>query len=154
MWLSDAVIVQVESTAVVTNEQSAKSKSTDTAEQEVEHAAIKLAGGEGEEGGEEEEEEEECAFCRFMKGGGCKDQFVAWEKCVAEAKETGDFVSKCADITEALQVCMNSTENKDYYQLFLDDQEEYVQEHTDKEKQSDEVKDAHATTGSTKQAEP
>ena len=119
----------------MTQEQTAKSKSTDPTEQEVEHAAVKLAGEEE----EEEEEEEECAFCRFMKGGGCKEQFVAWEKCVADAKETGDFVSKCADITEALQACMNSPDNKDYYQLFLDDQEEYVQEHKEKEKQLDEV---------------
>lgn len=118
----------------MTNEQSAKSKSTDEAEQDVENVAVKIVGEE-----EEVEEEEECAFCRFMKGGGCKEQFVAWEKCVADAKETGDFVSKCADITEALQACMNSADNKDYYQLFLDDQEEYVQEHKEKEKQLDEV---------------
>jgi mitochondrial intermembrane space import and assembly protein 40 len=83
------------------------------------------------EGGEEEEEE--CAFCKFMKGGGCRDQFIAWEECVAEAKQTGDFLSKCAEITEALQMCMNAPENKEYYQLFLDDQEEYVQEHKEKE---------------------
>jgi hypothetical protein len=89
------------------------------------------------------------------KGGGCKDQFVAWEKCVADAKETGDFVSKCADITEALQVCMNSPENKDYYQLFLDDQEEYVQEHKDSERHLDEqAKDEKAPGDGTKQTEP
>lgn len=134
----------------MTQEQTAKSKSTDPTEQEVEHAAVKLAGEEE----EEEEEEEECAFCRFMKGGGCKDQFVAWEKCVADAKETGDFVSKCADITEALQVCMNSADNKDYYQLFLEDQEEYVQEHKEKERQLDEDKDEDTSAGGDKRAEP
>lgn len=140
---------KAESTAVVTNDQSAKSK--DSSEEEVEHAALQLATGHG----EEEEDEEECAFCRFMKGGGCKEQFVAWEKCVAEAKETGDFVSKCADITEALQVCMNTPENKDYYQLFLDDQEEYVQEHKEKEKQLEvEDKTEDAPADSSKKAEP
>lgn len=134
----------------MTNEQASKSKSTDPAEQEIEHAAVKLAG----EDEEEEEEEEECAFCVFMKGGGCKDQFVAWEKCVAEAKETGDFVSKCAGITEALQLCMNSDENKDYYQLFLDDQEEYVQDHKEKEKQVDEDRDEDDPADIAKQVEP
>ena len=38
--------------------------------------------GEGEGEGEEEEEECECGFCLFMKGGGCKESFVAWENCV------------------------------------------------------------------------
>lgn len=146
-------MLQAESTAVVTNAQPAQSKSTDPAEQEVEQAAVKLAGSVGVEQ-EDEEDEEECAFCRFMKGGGCKDQFVAWEKCVAEAKETGDFVSKCADITESLQLCMNSPENKDYYQLFLDDQEEYVQEHKDKEKQLDDTGEEATGAGSRQQTEP
>lgn len=150
MESDDVDVLQTESKVVVTSEQSAKSKGKDPAEQEVEHAAVKLAAGEDE---EDDDEEEECAFCKFMKGGGCKDQFVAWEKCVADAKETGDFVSKCADITEALQSCMNSPENKDYYQLFLDDQEEYVQEHQDKEKQEDEGKDEEASTDAAAQAE-
>ena len=30
---------------------------------------------------EEEEDEETCAFCKFMKGGGCKAVFVVSVKC-------------------------------------------------------------------------
>eukprot|EP00892_Ulva_mutabilis_P002836 jgi/Ulvmu1/12553/UM090_0040.1 len=86
----------------------------------------KVGSNEGQE--DDDDEEEGCAFCKFMKGGGCKNEFVAWEKCVADSRETGDFVGQCADITEALQACMNHADNKDYYQLFLDDQEEYVRE--------------------------
>lgn len=82
-----------------------------------------------------EEDEEGCAFCKFMKGGGCKAEFEAWEKCVADSRESGDFVGQCADITEALQACMNHTDNKDYYQLFLDDQEEYVRDQREKDQQ-------------------
>lgn len=84
---------------------------------------------------DEEEDEEGCAFCKFMKGGGCKAEFVAWEKCVADSRESGDFVGQCADITEALQACMNHADNKDYYQLFLDDQEEYVRDQREKDQQ-------------------
>ncbi|KAL2559235.1 uncharacterized protein Fot_03974 [Forsythia ovata] len=36
---------------------------------------------------EEEEEEGECGFCLFMKGGGCKDTFIEWEKCIEEGEK-------------------------------------------------------------------
>lgn len=94
------------------------------------------------EGDEEDEDEEGCAFCKFMKGGGCKSEFVAWEKCVADSRESGDFVGQCADITEALQACMNRPDNKDYYQLFLDDQEEYVREQRERDQQETEASEA------------
>lgn len=88
---------------------------------------------------DEDDEEEGCAFCKFMKGGGCKAEFVAWEKCVADSRESGDFVGQCADITEALQACMNRPDNKEYYQLFLDDQEEYVRDQRDKDRAEGDV---------------
>ncbi|CAD5171941.1 unnamed protein product [Musa acuminata subsp. malaccensis] len=66
----------------------------------------------------EEEEEEECGFCLFMKGGGCKDAFVAWEKCVEDAEKRGDdIVDKCAEVTALLKKCMDA--HADYYEPVL-----------------------------------
>ncbi|CAM0875719.1 unnamed protein product [Alopecurus aequalis] len=67
----------------------------------------------------EQEEEGECGFCLFMKGGGCKDEFVEWEKCikVAEAVEGGDIVEHCAKATAALRSCMDKY--ADYYEPIL-----------------------------------
>lgn len=101
---------------------------------------------------EEDEEEEGCAFCKFMKGGGCKAEFVAWEKCVADSRESGDFVGQCADITEALQACMNRPDNKDYYQLFLDDQEEYVREQREIDQKDAETDEGQADKPEAEQA--
>ncbi|KAJ0248013.1 F167 [Hirschfeldia incana] len=67
---------------------------------------------------EEEEEEGECGFCLFMKGGGCKESFTAWEVCVEEAeKNKEDIVTKCMEITSTLKKCMD--EHSDYYQPIL-----------------------------------
>lgn len=86
-----------------------------------EAAAPLAAATEKVEGEEEEEEEEgECGFCLFMKGGGCKEEFTAWEKCVEEAEaETGgvDVVERCQDITAALRKCMDA--HADYYEPIL-----------------------------------
>lgn len=66
----------------------------------------------------EEEEEGECGFCLFMKGGGCKDSFIAWENCVEEAeKKNEDIVTKCMEVTSMLKKCMD--EHSDYYQPIL-----------------------------------
>jgi len=62
----------------------------------------------------EDEEEEECGFCKYMKGGSCKDAFVAWEACVDEAKEKEeDFVERCFETTSALRDCM--LKDPEYY---------------------------------------
>ncbi|CAA2952304.1 Hypothetical predicted protein [Olea europaea subsp. europaea] len=51
---------------------------------------------------EEEEEEGECGFCLFMKGGGCKDTFIEWEKCIEEGeKNKEDIVEKCFQAEKA-----------------------------------------------------
>ncbi|XP_008787775.1 uncharacterized protein LOC103705723 [Phoenix dactylifera] len=81
---------------------------------------VEKNGGEGEagEGGEEEEEEAECGFCLFMKGGGCKDAFIAWEKCMEDAEKTGeDAVDKCFEVTTLLKKCMDA--HADYYAPIL-----------------------------------
>ncbi|KAL5759461.1 hypothetical protein ACOSQ2_018299 [Xanthoceras sorbifolium] len=68
--------------------------------------------------GEGEEEEGECGFCLFMKGGGCKESFVAWENCVEEAeKNKEDVVDKCFEITSTLRKCMEA--HADYYEPIL-----------------------------------
>ncbi|CAD6213809.1 unnamed protein product [Miscanthus lutarioriparius] len=75
------------------------------------------AGGAGE---GEEEEQGECGFCLFMKGGGCKDEFVAWEKCVEEAEaacSSVDVVERCQDVTAALRKCMDA--HAGYYEPIL-----------------------------------
>ncbi|XP_020586344.1 uncharacterized protein LOC110028719 [Phalaenopsis equestris] len=67
---------------------------------------------------EEAEEEGECGFCLFMKGGGCKEPFIAWEKCVEEAEKTGENVlNKCMEVTSLLKKCMD--EHSDYYEPIL-----------------------------------
>uniref|UniRef100_A0A5B6YTG0 GCK domain-containing protein n=1 Tax=Davidia involucrata TaxID=16924 RepID=A0A5B6YTG0_DAVIN len=71
---------------------------------------------EGDEEGEEEEEEEEgeCGFCLYMKGGGCRDSFIAWEKCIEETeKNKDDIVEKCFEVTGMLKKCMEA--HSDYY---------------------------------------
>ncbi|CAD6226715.1 unnamed protein product [Miscanthus lutarioriparius] len=67
---------------------------------------------EGEEA--EEEEEGECGFCLFMKAGGCRDTFVAWEECVEAAQKDGDdMVERCHETTANLKKCMDA--HADYY---------------------------------------
>uniref|UniRef100_A0A0D3GMF8 GCK domain-containing protein n=1 Tax=Oryza barthii TaxID=65489 RepID=A0A0D3GMF8_9ORYZ len=84
--------------------------------------------GEGED--EEEEEEGECGFCLFMKGGGCKEAFVAWEECVeAAGKEEGsDMVERCFEVTANLKRCMDA--HADYYAPVLR-AEQAVNDHAD-----------------------
>ncbi|XP_021739960.1 uncharacterized protein LOC110706359 [Chenopodium quinoa] len=89
-----------------------------------------------ENGGEEEEEEEgECGFCLFMKGGGCKDEFVAWEKCVEDSeKNQEDIVEKCFEVTGNLKKCMIA--HSDYYEPILRAEkaaEEEVKQEMDRE---------------------
>lgn len=67
---------------------------------------------------EGEDGEEECGFCLFMKGGGCKETFVAWEKCVEEAEKLGeDVVGKCSATTALLKKCMDA--HAEYYEPIL-----------------------------------
>ena len=70
------------------------------------------------ESGEQEEEEPECGFCLFMKGGGCKEEFVEWEKCMEASEAEGvDVVEHCAKVTVALRSCMDRF--PDYYEPIL-----------------------------------
>jgi len=88
--------------------------------------------------GEEEGEEGECGFCLFMKGGGCKDAFIAWENCVEEAeKNKEDIVDKCFQVTGNLKKCMEA--HSDYYQPILSAEKAAEEElKQEMEKKSDE----------------
>ncbi|KAJ8760872.1 hypothetical protein K2173_021910 [Erythroxylum novogranatense] len=67
---------------------------------------------------DEDEEEGECGFCLFMKGGGCKEAFIAWENCVQEGENNKeDIVEKCFEVTSALKKCMDA--HSDYYEPIL-----------------------------------
>ena len=94
---------------------------------------------EGEEG--EEEEEETCGFCIFMKGGGCKDVFEAWSKCVdsERGKDDSDFTETCRDATIALRECMLA--HKDYYQPLLDEEEREMEAKAEAEAEAEAVPD-------------
>ncbi|XP_075480760.1 uncharacterized protein LOC142521442 [Primulina tabacum] len=89
---------------------------SDTKPEEIKENSVE-GNGDGE--GEKEEEEGECGFCLFMKGGGCKDTFVDWEKCVEEGEKNGeDIVEKCFQATAALRKCMDA--HSDYYAPLLE----------------------------------
>ncbi|KAF7112879.1 hypothetical protein RHSIM_RhsimUnG0183500 [Rhododendron simsii] len=64
----------------------------------------------------EEDEDGECGFCIYMKGGGCRETFTAWEDCVKKNKGD-DVVDKCFEITGALKECMEA--HSDYYSPVL-----------------------------------
>ena len=86
---------------------------------------------------EEDEEEEECGFCKYMKGGSCKDAFVAWEACVDEAKEKEeDFVERCFETTSALRDCM--LKDPEYYGPMVGENEGNNGEDGDGEKAKEE----------------
>eukprot|EP00252_Welwitschia_mirabilis_P010011 TRINITY_DN23034_c0_g1_i2.p2 TRINITY_DN23034_c0_g1~~TRINITY_DN23034_c0_g1_i2.p2 ORF type:complete len:187 (-),score=38.68 TRINITY_DN23034_c0_g1_i2:79-639(-) len=70
------------------------------------------------EGDAEGEEPGECGFCLYMKGGGCRDEFIAWEKCVEEGEaKDEDIANKCFEITSLLKECM--VKHSDYYEPIL-----------------------------------
>ncbi|KAL6124646.1 hypothetical protein ACLB2K_077158 [Fragaria x ananassa] len=95
---------------------------------------------------EEEEEKGECGFCLFMKGGGCKESFVAWENCIEEAEKLNeDIAQKCYDLTSALRECMVA--HPDYYEPILRAEkaaEEEAIKELDKEKEKDKDKENEA----------
>ncbi|KAK0603533.1 hypothetical protein LWI29_005996 [Acer saccharum] len=75
-----------------------------------------------------------------MKGGSCKESFVAWENCVEEAeKNKEDVVDKCLEAPGTLRKCMDA--HADYYEPILRAkkaaQDEVVKE-LEKEKESKE----------------
>ena len=96
-----------------------KTTTTTTTKDDEDQGGAATRGGDEEEKAkeakaEEEEEEEECGFCKYMKGGSCKETFIAWEACVDASKEKGeDFVDACFEATSALRECM--LKDPEYY---------------------------------------
>ncbi|KAL6125657.1 hypothetical protein ACLB2K_073712 [Fragaria x ananassa] len=101
---------------------------------------------------EEEEEKGECGFCLFMKGGGCKESFVAWENCIEEAEKSNeDIAQKCFDLTSALRECMVA--HPDYYEPILRAEkaaEEEAIKELDKAKEKDKENEALIEAGNEK----
>lgn len=63
---------------------------------------------------------EECAWCRYMKGGGCREPFEAWQACVDNIMGEGlddearrAAVDKCSSVTQPLFECM--MRHRNYY---------------------------------------
>ncbi|KAL0884990.1 hypothetical protein Bca101_008972 [Brassica carinata] len=60
----------------------------------------------------------ECSFCVFMKRGGCRESFTAWEVCMEEAKKNKeDIFTKCVEVNSALFKCMDA--HSHYYHRVL-----------------------------------
>ena len=56
----------------------------------------------------------ECGFCKFMKGGPCKEPFVAWEACIDQCNDDEeDIVEGCSEETLLLKSCIDA--NPEYY---------------------------------------
>ncbi|GLJ54606.1 hypothetical protein SUGI_1173090 [Cryptomeria japonica] len=85
---------------------------------------------------DEDGEEEECGFCLFMKSGGCRDAFIAWEKCVEEGEANNqDIVEKCYKVTSLLKDCMDS--HADYYAPVLRAEKEMEEQVAEEMKEHD-----------------
>ncbi|KAG7654228.1 GCK domain [Arabidopsis suecica] len=81
-----------------------------------------------------EEEEREEVFLAFMRGGGCKEPFTAWEDCYDEAnKNKEDMVLKCVGVFSMMTKCMDA--HPDYYRPFLA-AKKTAEEHMEKELQA------------------
>ncbi|CAA7406418.1 unnamed protein product [Spirodela intermedia] len=53
-----------------------------------------------------------------MKGGPCKDEFIAWENCVEAAESNKEnIVDACFEVTGLLRKCMEA--HIDYYEPIL-----------------------------------
>ena len=63
----------------------------------------------------------ECPLCAYIKGGGCKEEFLPFQACIQKAAET-DEEPNCMGLFDAVAKCMVATEaNKAYYAGFISD---------------------------------
>ena len=95
------------------------------------------AGGSGAEGGagaaskEPQEEEETCALCRFLKGGGCAEEFEPFNACVKQATADGTQAD-CMHLFGPMVECMTrDAEKKEYYKGFLEDFKHLEKDHAE-----------------------
>ncbi|CAA7062391.1 unnamed protein product [Microthlaspi erraticum] len=75
---------------------------------------------------EEEEESGECGFCTYIKGGECKEAWIALDKCSDEAaeEEEGSDASKCREVRMKFRTCLY--ENPDYYEPLIAGEAEMI----------------------------
>ncbi|CAE5957429.1 unnamed protein product [Arabidopsis arenosa] len=61
---------------------------------------------------------EEERLLAMLKGGGCKESFMAWLDCSEEAeKNKQDFITKCAGVSAKLDKCLDA--HSEYYQPYF-----------------------------------
>lgn len=61
---------------------------------------------------------EEERLLAMLKGGGCKESFMAWLDCSEEAeKNKQDFITKCAGVSAKLDKCLDA--DSEYYQPYF-----------------------------------
>uniref|UniRef100_A0A1J3H8M4 GCK domain-containing protein n=1 Tax=Noccaea caerulescens TaxID=107243 RepID=A0A1J3H8M4_NOCCA len=73
---------------------------------------------------EEEEESGECGLCTFIKGGECKEAWIALEKCVEEEAEEESDASKCSEVRLMFKTCI--FDNPVYYEPVIAGQAKVV----------------------------
>jgi hypothetical protein len=57
----------------------------------------------------------ECPVCKFLKGGPCKEEFIAWDSCLKSLAEEDDLHS-CFSVTKTMMQCMKKHE---YYDIMI-----------------------------------
>ena len=63
----------------------------------------------------------ECPLCAYIKGGGCREEFLPFQACIQKAAETDDEPD-CMRLFGVVADCMIATEaNKTYYAGFIAD---------------------------------
>ena len=76
-----------------------------------------------------------------MKGGGCKEPFIAWEKCVEDAEKSGgDIAEKCFEVTSKLKQCMDA--HADYYEPILSAEKAMAKSITEEELEKEKEEEA------------
>lgn len=70
---------------------------------------------EGQENQTEIEDPDECPMCRYMKGGPCRDSFIAWDACIKGLGEN-DELNVCFQQTKEMMRCM---QHHEYYDIMV-----------------------------------
>jgi len=60
-------------------------------------------------------EQPECPICKFLKGGPCKDEFLAWDHCLKALTDKQDLHT-CFEQTKQMMTCMQKFE---YYDIMI-----------------------------------
>lgn len=59
--------------------------------------------------GQKKREKKDCSWCKWMKAGGCRQEFEAWDDCVSDVSEGGGNseaqVAACSGLVSHAAVC-------------------------------------------------